>query len=67
MKDKLFLYEHHGVKEYRIVHPEEKIVMQYKLENNNRYGRASIFTEEDTIFTGILPGLTLELNLVFKE
>jgi Uma2 family endonuclease len=67
MKDKLFLYEHHGVKEYWIVHPEEKIVMQYKLEKNNRYGRASIFADEDTILTEILPGLTVDLNLVFKE
>jgi Uma2 family endonuclease len=67
MKDKLFLYEHHGVKEYWIVHPEEKIVMQYKLEKNNRFGRASIFADEDTILTDILPGLTVDLNLVFKE
>lgn len=67
MKDKLFLYEHHGVKEYWIVHPEEKIIMQYKLEKNNRYGRASILTDEDTILTDILPGLTVDLNLVFKE
>jgi Uma2 family endonuclease len=67
MKDKLFLYEHHGVKEYWIVHPEEKIIMQYKLEKNNRYGRAAIFTDEDTILTDILPGLTVDLNLVFKE
>jgi Uma2 family endonuclease len=56
MKDKLFLYEHHGVKEYWIVHPEEKIIMQYKLEKNNRCGRAAIFTDEDTILTDILPG-----------
>jgi Uma2 family endonuclease len=67
MKDKLFLYEHHGVKEYWIVHPEEKIIMQYKLEKNNRCGRAAIFTDEDTILTDILPGLTIDLHLVFKE
>ena len=67
MKDKLFLYEQHGVKEYWIVLHEEKIIMQYELEKNARYGRAAIFTDEDTILTDILPGLKVQLNLVFEE
>jgi Uma2 family endonuclease len=68
MKDKLFLYERHGVKEYWVVHPEEKILMQHKREKNtNRYGRASIFSDDESVHTDILPGLTIDLALVFKE
>lgn len=68
MKDKLFLYERHGVKEYWVVHPEEKILMQHKRENNtNRYGRASIFSDDESVNTDILPGLTIDLAMVFKE
>jgi Uma2 family endonuclease len=66
LKDKMFLYERCGVKEYWIVHPEEKILMRYKLENN-RYGRAEIFSEEDTLRTVLLEGLEIELDAVFSE
>jgi Uma2 family endonuclease len=66
LKDKMFLYERCGVKEYWIVHPEEKILMRYKLENN-RYGRAEIFSQEDTLRTVLLEGLEIELAAVFSE
>lgn len=66
LKDKMFLYERYGVKEYWIVHPEEKILMRYKLENN-RYGRAEIFSDEDTLGTGLLEGLEIDLAAVFSE
>jgi len=66
LKDKMFLYERSGVKEYWIVHPEEKILMRYKLENN-RYGRAEIFSQEDTLRTLLLEGLEIDLAAVFSE
>jgi Uma2 family endonuclease len=65
MKDKLLLYERHRVKEYWIVHPEEKIVMRYRLEKDNRYGRASIYTDEDTVTIDLLNNLKLDLTSVF--
>jgi Uma2 family endonuclease len=65
MKDKLLLYERHRVKEYWIVHPEEKVVMRYRLEKDNRYGRASIYTDEDTVTIDLLNNLKLDLTSVF--
>jgi Uma2 family endonuclease len=68
LKEKLFLYERAGVKEYWIVEPVDRILMQYKLENNiRRYGRAVIFSDEDKITAAIFPDLEIDLSLVFKE
>jgi Uma2 family endonuclease len=66
LKEKLFLYERHGVKEYWIVEPADKILMQYKLEDN-RYGRAVIFSDEDKIRPHVFQDLEIDLALVFKE
>lgn len=49
MKDKLLLYEKHGVPEYWVIHPEENIIMAYKLNEQKRYDRAEIFSKEDKI------------------
>jgi Uma2 family endonuclease len=69
MKDKLFLYEHHGVKEYWVLHPEEKVLMRFKLEKQGdtfRYGRPDVYDPEDSVETPILQGLTLDLGAVFE-
>ncbi len=49
LKIKLQLYEKYRVPEYWIIHPEQKMVMQYRLDSQNRYGRAEIYFMEDTI------------------
>lgn len=68
LKEKLFLYERGGVKEYWIVEPVDRVLMQYKLENNiKRYGRAVIFSDEDKIPAAIFPDLEIDLSLVFNE
>jgi Uma2 family endonuclease len=66
LKEKLFLYERHGVKEYWIVEPVDRILMQYKLEDN-RYGRPVIFSDEDKIRPAVFQDLEIDLGLVFKE
>lgn len=38
---KLLLYEHHGVKEYWLVHPVDRVVTIYRLENE-AYGRPTV-------------------------
>ena len=67
MKIKLALYERHGVKEYWIVHPIDNIVMVLQLDKNKKYGKPTVYSEEDKITTPILKGLEIDLSLIFKE
>jgi len=62
MKDKLLLYEKHGVPEYWIIHPEENIIMVYKLNEQKHYDRAEIFSKEDKIRLKLKEG-TVEIDL----
>ena len=58
-------FEKAGVKEYWIVEPEQKIVSVFVLQDNNRYGRPDVFSEEDQIKVSIFPDLTIDLKPVF--
>jgi len=62
MKYKLQLYEKHGVPEYWIVLPAERIVQVYKLNEKKRYGRADLYFKDDTIPLQFKEAL-LEINL----
>ncbi len=62
MKDKLLLYEKHGVPEYWVIQPEENIIMVYKLNEQKRYDRAKIFSKEDKIELKLKEG-TIEIDL----
>lgn len=64
-KEKFQLYERVGVKEYWIIHPEERMVEVYQLENGDHYGRPEVYSGDDQIKVGILPGLTIDLKMVF--
>ena len=66
LKEKRKLYEKAGVKEYWIVDPYNNYIQMYKLENN-KYGIADVYTEEDKIRAGIFPDLEIDLSFVFKE
>lgn len=63
--EKLRLYEKHGVKEYWIVHPTDKIVWVYTLLDNGEYGRPDIYDDHSTIPVGVLPGLEIDMSRVF--
>lgn len=67
MKEKFFLYEKVGVKEYWIVHPEDKTTMVFKLGENGEYGKPEMYTEEDNINVTILGELTIDLKIVFED
>jgi len=66
MREKFYTYEKFGVKEYWILHPDEQILMVFKLLANKMYGRPDIYSPRDEVKVGILPDLTIELSLVFK-
>lgn len=58
-------YEKAGVKEYWIVEPEVKIVSVFVLQENGRYGRQDVYSEEDQVAVSIFPDLTIDLKPVF--
>ncbi|HAA81038.1 MAG: hypothetical protein XD65_0207 [Caldanaerobacter subterraneus] len=64
--EKFNLYEKHGVKEYWIVEPENKIVSVFTLQENNRYGRPDTFTIGDKIKVSIFEDLVIDLKDVFN-
>lgn len=67
MKYKLLLYEKHGVPEYWVVHPEENIVMVYKLNEKMQYNRAEIYSKDDQIELILKDGtITINLEAVFS-
>lgn len=60
------LYERHGVKEYWLVHPDDRIVTVYRLSPEGTYGKADIFACEDlNLDVAAFPGLTIDFNAVF--
>lgn len=64
---KLKLYEDYKVREYWIVHPIDKIIMIYKLQDNDKYGRPEIFSDEGFINPGIFSNLSIFLKDIFEE
>jgi Uma2 family endonuclease len=67
MKEKFFLYEKHGVKEYWIVHPNEEIIAVYKLDKNGKYAQHIIYTKDEKIPVTLLGELEIDLTPIFAE
>jgi Uma2 family endonuclease len=68
MKEKFNLYERAGVKEYWIVHPAEKILEIFSLDEHARYGRPERYADQDKASVGLFEGdLVMDLGLVFRD
>lgn len=65
MKIKRDLYEKHGVVEYWIVNPHDKIAMVYTLGADKQYGKAGIYVEDDIIESGRFEDLKIRLSDLF--
>ncbi|MDQ1352559.1 MAG: hypothetical protein QG657_2865 [Acidobacteriota bacterium] len=64
-KEKFFLYERVGVKEYWLVMPEEKLVEVFRLGPGGKYGRPEIYCETDNVQVEVLNEVVIDLNAVF--
>ena len=65
LKEKLFLYERVGVKEYWVVQPVDKTVMVFKINKDAKYGKYELYAEEDNLKMGIFEDFTIDLKEVF--
>lgn len=63
--EKFNIYEQAGVKEYWIVEPDEKILSIFTLQDNKRFGRPDLFSEDDQVKVSIFDDLMIDLKMVF--
>ncbi len=61
---KLNLYEQHRVPEYWVINPDG-LVMIFRLQKDQRYGRPDIYNDQMQIETPLFPGLKIDLKEVF--
>ncbi|SDF80708.1 Uma2 family endonuclease [Sporolituus thermophilus] len=67
VREKFYLYEKAGVKEYWIVHPNDRTVLTFSLGTDGKYGIPEMFGPDDEIPVNVLPGLVIKLNDIFRE
>ena len=67
LKVKRALYEKHGVPEYWLIHPTDKVVMSYHLGEDGQYGKAQIHDREDTLQSVQFENLEIQLKDLFQE
>ncbi len=61
---KFELYERHGVREYWIVHPNDKIVQVFLLNEQGKYNTARVYTSTDVVSVPALPGLEIDFSFL---
>ncbi|MCU4165577.1 Uma2 family endonuclease [Carboxylicivirga caseinilyticus] len=67
LHEKYDLYERSGVKEYWIIHPFERTLTCFLLNNAGLYKATKPLTEGDTVKSELLPGFELNLTNIFPE
>lgn len=67
LREKFYLYEKAGIKEYWVVNPTEKNVLVFVLGEDKKYRRHEIYFEDEQVRVKVLEGLTIDLREVFKE
>ena len=67
MTEKFALYEEHGVKEYWIVHPKEKAINVFLLQEDGKYNTGAIYELEGKVPVHIFGNYLIDLNDIFKQ
>lgn len=60
------VYERHGVKEYWLIHPVDRVVTVYRLVDG-AYGKPDIYELKDTLACGILPEAVIDWARVLRD
>lgn len=66
LKDKFFLYESSGVKEYWIAYPNEKSINKFVLNSKNKYELKGMFVEGDKISPSMFKDLKIDITEIFE-
>ncbi len=66
-REKFNRYERAGVREYWLVDPANRLVTVFILGPDEKYGRAAVYGGEERISVRTLPGLEVDLLLVFRD
>ncbi|MFI5162409.1 MAG: Uma2 family endonuclease [Sphingobacteriales bacterium] len=66
LRNKYEVYEESGVIEYWIMSPQDKTFLKYTLTEGH-YQPSRLMTIGDTVTTAILPGFSLDLEIVFAN
>jgi Uma2 family endonuclease len=64
---KRLLYERHGVLEYWLVHPTDRLVTIYRLNTEGKYNQAEILETRGRHRVDILPDLEIDWDIVFRN
>jgi Uma2 family endonuclease len=64
---KVALYEKHGVKEYWLGHPSDRLITVRLLGADGRYGIPAIHEAKGLLPVQTLPGLEIDLDAVFRR
>ena len=66
LREKKWLYQRSGVREYIVVDPLELYVQRFLLSAEGRYGEPEVFGPEDVISLVVLDGLTVDLREILE-
>lgn len=64
--EKLNLYQKYAVKEYLLIYPNEKIIEQYILGENDVYGTPHIYNETDIYRSNALPEFKITVSTIIS-
>lgn len=64
MNTKRSLYEQHGLKEYWLVHPEDRWLMVYTLDEQGRYGQPGVFGMDEPTAVQLFPDLSINWSFM---
>ena len=65
LTEKFYLYEEHGVKEYWVVHPKDKAITVFLLQQNGKYDEGTLYEREGKVPVYIFDNQLIDLNDIF--
>lgn len=61
------LYEHHGVREYWLVHPKERVLTTHRLGDDGRFGPPQTQPAQGRLSVAALPSVEIDWDLAFAR